>query len=129
MHVCLFHMHTHPLWMAHKCCSRSPSRLLWRGSHPTDLTAGLRKHSEASRNVLQTMYGEITSCSSETESLSWRDEGTVKQTWQQRWSWIPARVFQATCKKFTDSLMTPPGRSRTSGLCAFQKICCKRSVS
>lgn len=87
------------------------------------------KHSEASQNVLQTRYGETTSSSSETESLSWHDGGTVKQTRQQHRSWTQARAFQATCKKFTDSLMTPPGQSRTPGLCAFQKMCCRRSVS
>lgn len=55
------------------------------------------------------MYGEITSSSAETESLSRCDEGAAKQTKQQHWGWILARVFQATCKKFSDSLMTPPG--------------------
>lgn len=75
------------------------------------------------------MYGETTSSSTATESLSWHGEGTVKQTQQQHWSWIRARLFQTTCKKFTDSLMTPPDQSRTCGLCALQKICCKRSVS
>lgn len=117
------HTHTHPLQMTHKCCSCFPRRSQ-RCSHPTHLTAGLRKQQPPPKTCCKP--GGTTSCSADTEPLSGCDGGTAKQTQQQHQGWIQARALQATCKKFTAPLMAPPGSNRTS---ALWRRCCEGSVS